>query len=132
MQCPWGIWSMRHSALRRKASIITANFSGIFMAHAVIMIYIYQQGEWPDWFLGCLDRAFDGTEEVLGHVLHKARFWEVMAMAVEIFSARQRAVINRLLDGFERKLTSSKWAKLTKVSSDTALRDITDLVDRGA
>ena len=84
---------------------------------------------WLDWFLGCLDRAFDGTEEVLGHVLHKARFWE--AMAGEIFSERQRAVINRLLDGFEGKLTSSKWAKLTKVSSDTALRDITDLVDRG-
>ncbi len=59
----------------------------------------------------------------------KARFWE--AVAGEAFSARQRAVINRLLDGFEGKLTSSKWAKLTKVSSDTALRDITDLVDRG-
>lgn len=84
---------------------------------------------WLDWFLGCLDRAFDGTEEVLGHVLHKARFWE--AVAGEPFSERQRAVINRLLDGFEGKLTSSKWAKLTKVSSDTALRDITDLVDRG-
>lgn len=84
---------------------------------------------WLDWFLGCLDRAFDGTEEVLGHVLHKGRFWE--AVAGETFSERQRAVINRLLDGFEGKLTSSKWAKLTKVSSDTALRDITDLVDRG-
>lgn len=84
---------------------------------------------WLDWFLRCLDRAFDGTEEVLGHVLHKARFWE--AAAGETFSERQRAVINRLLDGFEGKLTSSKWAKLTKVSSDTALRDITDLVDRG-
>lgn len=84
---------------------------------------------WLDWFLGCLDRAFDGTEEVLGHVLRKARFWE--AVAGETFSERQSAVINRLLDGFEGKLTSSKWAKLTKVSSDTALRDITDLVDRG-
>lgn len=84
---------------------------------------------WLDWFLRCLNRAFDGTEEVLGHVLHKARFWE--AAAGETFSERQRAVINRLLDGFEGKLTSSKWAKLTKVSSDTALRDITDLVDRG-
>ncbi|WP_198672028.1 Fic family protein [Pseudogemmobacter bohemicus] len=84
---------------------------------------------WLYWFLGCLDRAFDGTEEVLRHVLHKARFWETVAG--ETFNERQRAVINRLLDGFEGKLTSSKWAKLTKVSSDTALRDITDLVDRG-
>jgi len=84
---------------------------------------------WLDWFLRCLDRAFDGTEDVLGHVLHKARFWE--AMAGETFSQRQRAMINRLLDGFDGKLTSSKWAKLTKVSSDTALRDIADLVDRG-
>ncbi|WP_264187835.1 Fic family protein [Salipiger thiooxidans] len=82
-----------------------------------------------DWFLGCLGRAFDGTEVVLGHVLHKARFWE--AVTGETFSERQRSVINRLLDGFDGKLTSSKWAKLTKVSSDTALRDIADLVDRG-
>ncbi|MFT3974899.1 MAG: Fic family protein [Amaricoccus sp.] len=84
---------------------------------------------WLNWFLRCLDRAFDGTEEVLGQVLRKARFWE--AVAGETFGERQRAVINRLLDGFEGKLTSSKWAKLTKVSTDTALRDITDLVDRG-
>lgn len=67
---------------------------------------------WLDWFFRCLDRAFDGTGEVLSHVLHKARFWE--AVAGEIFSERQRAVINRLLDGFEGKLTSSKWAKLTR------------------
>lgn len=84
---------------------------------------------WIDWFLGCLDRAFDGTEQVLGHVLRKARFWE--GVPGEPFSDRQRTVINRLLDGFEGKLTSSKWAKLTGVSSDTALRDISDLVDRG-
>lgn len=67
---------------------------------------------WLDWFFGCLERAFYGTEEVLGNVLRKARFWE--AVAGETFSERQRAVINRLLDGFEGKLTSSKWAKLTK------------------
>jgi len=62
-------------------------------------------------------------------VLRKARFWEVNAG--ESFNARQRKVINRLLDGFEGKLTSSKWAKLAKCSQDTAHRAIVDLVKRG-
>lgn len=84
---------------------------------------------WFQWFLGCLDRAFDGAETILAAVLKKARFWE--ARAGESFNDRQRIVLNRLLDGFEGKLTSSKWAKLTKSSQDTALRDIADLVERG-
>ncbi|WP_342235696.1 Fic family protein [Inquilinus sp. OTU3971] len=84
---------------------------------------------WLQWFLGCLDRAFDGAEQILAAVLRKARFWE--AVAGQTFSQRQRKVINRLLDGFEGKLTSSKWATLTKTSPDTALRDINDLVARG-
>ncbi|RLP21860.1 Fic family protein [Mesorhizobium sp. YM1C-6-2] len=84
---------------------------------------------WLQWFLGCLDRAFDGAEEILGNVLRKARFWD--AMTGQPLNERQRKVINRLLDGFEGKLTSSKWATLTKTSPDTALRDITDLVARG-
>jgi Fic family protein len=84
---------------------------------------------WMQWFLGCLDRAFDGTVVTLASVLRKARFWEVQAG--ESFSDRQRKVVNRLLDGFEGKLTSSKWAKLTKCSQDTANRDINDLVKRG-
>jgi len=83
---------------------------------------------WLGWFLGCLDRAFDGAEEILGNVLRKARFWD--AMAGQSLNERQRKVINRLLDGFEGKLTSSKWAVLTKTSPDTALRDINDLVAR--
>lgn len=83
---------------------------------------------WLEWFLGCLDRAFDGAEEILGNVLRKARFWD--AMAGQSLNERQRKVINRLLDGFEGKLTSSKWAVLTKTSPDTALRDINDLVAR--
>jgi Fic family protein len=83
---------------------------------------------WLQWFLGCLDRAFDGAEEILGNVLRKARFWD--AMAGQPLNERQRKVINRLLDGFEGKLTSSKWAVLTKTSPDTALRDINDLVAR--
>ena len=61
-------------------------------------------------------------------MLVKARFWE--AQAGQSFNDRQRTVINRLLDGFEGKLTSSKWAKLTKCSQDTALRDISDLLER--
>ena len=84
---------------------------------------------WMRWFLGCLDRAFDGAEATLGTVLHKARFWE--SHAGESLNDRQRKIVNRLLDGFEGKLTSSKWAKLAKCSQDTANRDINDLVKRG-
>jgi Fic family protein len=84
---------------------------------------------WMVWFLGCLDRAFDGAEATLADVLRKARFWEVHAG--QPFNDRQRKVINRLLDGFEGKLTSSKWARLAKCSQDTAGRDISDLLKRG-
>jgi Fic family protein len=84
---------------------------------------------WLEWFLGCLDRAFDGAETILAGVLKKAKFWEKHAGAS--LNERQRTVVNRLLDGFEGKLTSSKWAKLVKSSQDTALRDIEDLVHRG-
>lgn len=84
---------------------------------------------WIAWFLGCLDRAFDGAETLLSGVLRKARFWE--AHAGESFNDRQRKVVNRLLDGFEGKLTSSKWARLARCSQDTAGRDLKDLVRRG-
>ncbi len=84
---------------------------------------------WLEWFLGCLDRAIDGAEHILAGIFHKAHFWE--AQTQKPFNERQRAVINRLFDGFEGKLTSSKWAKLAKCSQDTALRDIDDLVKRG-
>jgi Fic family protein len=84
---------------------------------------------WLEWFLGCLDRAIEGAEVTLSGVLRKARFWE--AIKGQSLNERQRKVINRLLDDFEGKLTSSKWAALTKSSPDTALRDITDLVKRG-
>jgi Fic family protein len=83
---------------------------------------------WIEWFLGCLKRAIEASDTTLQSVLAKARFWE--AHAGESFNERQRAIINRLLDGFDGKLTSSKWAKLTKCSQDTALRDISDLVER--
>ena len=68
-------------------------------------------------------------EVTLFGVLRKARFWE--ANKNQPLNERQRKVINRLLESFEGKLTSSKWATLTKSSPDTALRDITDLVKRG-
>jgi Fic family protein len=84
---------------------------------------------WLEWFLGCLDRAFDATEKTLGSVLRKARFWETHAHTA--LNDRQRLMLNKLLDGFEGKLTSSKWATIAKCSQDTALRDILDLVERG-
>jgi len=84
---------------------------------------------WLTWFLACLGRAFDATETTLGAVLRKARFWERHAAAP--LNARQRAMLNRLVDGFDGALSSSKWAQLAKCSHDTALRDIQDLVARG-
>lgn len=84
---------------------------------------------WVLWFLECLDRAFDGAERILSTVLRKARVWD--ALAGQPLNERQHKVINRLLDGFEGKLTTSKWAALAKTSPDTALRDISDLVARG-
>jgi Fic family protein len=84
---------------------------------------------WMEWFLGCLGRAIDGAQTVLGTVLVKARFWERVRDVP--LNERQTLALNRLLDGFEGKLTTSKYAKLTKSSQDTALRDIMLLVERG-
>ena len=67
---------------------------------------------WMEWYLNCLKRAIGASEKILAAVLVKAGFWK--DHAGESFNERQRKVINRLLDGFEGKLTSSKWAKLTK------------------
>jgi Fic family protein len=83
---------------------------------------------WVEWYLGCLQRAIGASDKTLEAVLTKARFWE--SHAGQSFNDRQRQVINRWLDGFEGKLTTSKWAKLTKCSQDTALRDVSDLLDR--
>ncbi len=84
---------------------------------------------WMEWFLACLGRAIDGAQTTLAAVLHKARFWQ--AVRDVPINDRQRLVLNRLLDGFEGNLTTSKWATIAKVSSDTALRDIVDLLERG-
>lgn len=82
-----------------------------------------------DWFLDTLNVALDSAGNTLSCVLRKAGFWEKHARTQ--FNSRQLLVLNKLLDNFEGKLTATKWAKLTKRSPDTALRDITDLVDRG-
>lgn len=84
---------------------------------------------WQHWFLSCLSRAIKGSQKTLGTVLDKSRFWE--RFAANPLNERQIKVVNRLLDGFDGKLTTSKWAKLTKCSQDTAYRDILDLLDRG-
>jgi Fic family protein len=84
---------------------------------------------WMAWFLGCLGRAIEGAQGILGTVLSKARFWE--SVGDFRLNERQRLVLKRILDGLEGKLTTSKWAKLTKCSHDTALRDIAALVKGG-
>jgi len=94
-----------------------------------------QKGEldvtrWMEWFLNCLDRAIEGAQGTLGAVLYKAQFWD--RFAKEPLNERQIKILNKLLDGFEGKLTTTKWAKIAKCSQDTAYRDILDLVDRGA
>lgn len=85
---------------------------------------------WMEWFVGCLGRAIDGAHVTLRTVLGKARFLERIKNAQ--LNDRQRLVINRLLDGFEGKLTTSKYATLAGCSQDTAYRDILALVDHGA
>lgn len=85
--------------------------------------------EWLVWFLGTLHRAVDQAQQILDAVLTKARFWQ--RWAATPLNERQLKLLNRLLDGFEGKLTSSKWAAIAKCSPDTALRDINDLLARG-
>ena len=84
---------------------------------------------WLSWFLGCLLRAVQGADTTLAGVLDKAQFWQRWAGTP--MNARQTQVLNRVLDGFEGKLTNSKWAALGKCSADTALRDINDLLAGG-
>ena len=85
--------------------------------------------DWMEWFLGCLDRAIAATEASLASVFKKDQFWKTHAGAP--LNERQRLMLNKLLDGFEGKLTSTKWAKLAKCSQDTSQRDIVDLIEHG-
>ena len=84
---------------------------------------------WLKWFLHCLKNALLETELSLQKILNKANFWKTHENTP--FNERQRFIINKLLYDFEGKLKTSKWAKMTKCSTDTALRDIKDLIDKG-
>jgi Fic family protein len=84
---------------------------------------------WISWFLACLFRAMDHTDETLAGVFERNRFWDYHRDTV--LSDRQRQMVDQLLDGFFGNLTSTKWGKMTKSSPDTALRDIQDLIDKG-
>lgn len=83
---------------------------------------------WIKWFLQCLINALNSTEEILVKVLFKGNFWQIHSKT--IINERQKKLINKLLDGFDGKLTSSKWAKIAKCSKDTAIRDINDLIKK--
>lgn len=84
--------------------------------------------EWIKWFLKCLIDALKSTDSLLVSVLFKADFWTTNSHLQ--INERQNKLLNKLLDGFEGKLTSSKWAKIAKCSKDTAIRDINDLIDK--
>src|SRR5690554_6065316 len=84
---------------------------------------------WIIWFLNCLINALKSTDSVLTRVLFKADFWQKHIETV--INDRQRKLLNKLMDGFDGKLTSSKWAKIAKCSKDSAVRDINDLIDKG-
>ena len=84
---------------------------------------------WMQWFLGCLTRAIAAAQATLSGVIERTRSWERLRDMP--LNERQRVVVNKLIEGFDGKLTTSKWAALTESSQDTALRDIQQLVDRG-
>ncbi|HTO35889.1 MAG TPA: Fic family protein [Flavobacterium sp.] len=85
--------------------------------------------EWLEWFLHCLKNAMLTTENTTQKIVRKAEFWKLHEHTP--INERQRLMLNKLFDGFEGKLQTSKWSKITKTSTDTALRDIKDLVEKG-
>ncbi len=85
--------------------------------------------EWLEWFLNCLYRSLQSTEQTLQKTLDKANFWEIHKNTELNF--RQTKMLNKLLDGFEGKLKIAKWAKIAKCSQDTASQDINDLIEKG-
>jgi Fic family protein len=85
---------------------------------------------WMTWFVGCLERAIDQADSLTSGVLRKAAIWRLLHDGPPV-NERQRRVVNKLLDGFEGFLTTSKYARIARCSTDTALRDIGDLVERG-
>lgn len=85
--------------------------------------------EWISWFLNCLKKAMLTTESNTQKIFRKSQFWKLHEHTS--FNERQRKILNKLFDDFDGKLKTSKWAKITKTSSDTALRDIKDLIEKG-
>ncbi len=85
--------------------------------------------EWIDWFLHCLKNAMLSTEGTTRKIIRKAEFWKIHEHTP--INQRQRIMLNKLFDDFEGKLQTSKWAKIVKTSTDTALRDIKDLIEKG-
>lgn len=83
---------------------------------------------WLMWFMNCLKNAVLETQNTLKNVMQKALFWKIHENTP--INERQRLMLNKVLDGFDGKLKSSKWAKIAKCSTDTALRDIKDLQDK--
>ncbi|GAB5556835.1 MAG: Fic family protein [Schleiferiaceae bacterium] len=84
--------------------------------------------DWIVWFLECLINSIKSTEATFSRILFKAEFWKIHSNT--ILNDRQQKILNKMLDGFEGKLTTSKWAKINKCSQDTALRDIQDLIKK--
>jgi Fic family protein len=84
--------------------------------------------DWIIWFLTCMINALKATDLVLSRILVKAAFWQTHS--VTVLSERQKKLINKILDGFEGKLTSSKWARIAECSRDTAIREINDLIEK--
>ncbi|RTY72572.1 Fic family protein [Flavobacterium sp. LS1R10] len=85
--------------------------------------------DWLEWFLDCLLRSMAQTDETIAAILKRAQFWETHRTTN--FNSRQQKILQLLLDDFFGKLTVSKYAKITKVSTDTSLRDIQDLMGKG-
>ena len=87
--------------------------------------------DWLTWFLECLDRAIEQSNQITGSALEKESFWLNLKERNLSLNHRQKKILNKLFSGFEGKLTREKWMKLTKASSRTALRDIEELIDMG-
>ena len=85
--------------------------------------------DWLDWFLGCLGRSIDQAEEILSTVLYQTRLWDFIHQ--QVINERQRMILGRMLDNFQGFMNTSKYAKMAKCSTDTALRDIQQLVSKG-
>ena len=85
--------------------------------------------DWLEWFLNCLLRALESSEIVLEKIIFKHFFW-VKNRSI-VINERQHKILNLLLDGFDGKLNTTKWAKIGTCSQDTALRDIQDLIEKG-